>query len=107
MKRTLVILLLALATTSFAAQAFAHSVTPRIDRREARQNARIRQGVRSGELTRGELARLRMGQRRVHGMEWRAKSDGVVTMRERARITRAQNRENRAIRRLKHNGRGC
>ena len=107
MKRTLMILLLALTATSFAAQAFAHSATPRIDRREARQQLRIRQGVRSGELGRGELARLRMGQRRIHGMERRAKSDGVVTMRERARITRFQNRENRIIRRLKHNGRGC
>ena len=33
--------------------AAAQSATPRIDRREARQEARIHQGVRSGELTRG------------------------------------------------------
>jgi hypothetical protein len=107
MKRTLMIFVLAAGLTTLAAPAFAHSATPRIDRREARQHARIIQGVRSGELTRGEAARLRMGQRRVHAMEWRAKRDGVVTLRERARITHLQNRQNRAIWRMKHNARAC
>jgi hypothetical protein len=107
MKRTLMIFVLAAAMTTLAAQAFAHTATPRIDRREARQHARIVQGVRGGELTRGEAARLRMGQRRVHMMERRAKSDGFVSMRERGHITRMQNLQNRRIWRLKHNGRGC
>ena len=88
-----------------AVVASANTVTPRIDRREARQNTRIQQGVRSGELTRGETARLRAGQRHVHRMERRAKSDGVVTPRERAHITRAQNHQSREIHRLKHNPR--
>ena len=107
MKRTLMIALLAAVMTSFAAMAFAHPATPRIDRREARQHARIHQGLRSGELTRGEAARLRMGQRQIHRVERRAKADGFVNGRERGRLTRLQNRENRAIWRLKHNGRGC
>ncbi len=105
MKRLVMIALLAAMTTGFAGLALAHPVTPRADRREAFQRARIQQGVRSGELTPGEAARLRAGQRHIHRMERRAKSDGVVTMRERVRIQRAQNREHRAIRRLKHNGR--
>lgn len=37
-------------------------------------------------------------------MERRAKADGHVTVRERARITHAQNRQSRQIARLKHNG---
>ena len=93
---------LAVASVSLAA---AHPVTPRVDRREARQHMRIRQGVRSGELTPREAARLRAGQAHVHGMERRAKSDGRVTLRERARIERAQDRQSRRIARLKHNGR--
>jgi len=80
--------------------------TPRIDHREAMQRARISQGVRSGQLTRREQARLNAGQRRIHRAERRAAADGKFTRAERRRIERMQDRENRAIRRLKHNGRG-
>jgi hypothetical protein len=86
-----------------ATMAFAQTATPRIERREARQDARIHQGVRTGELTRGEAHRLRAGERHIDRMEARAKSDGVVTPRERARINRAQTQESRRIHRLKHN----
>jgi hypothetical protein len=103
MKRITLMVVLVAAMTSIAGVALAH--TPRIDRREARQHARIHAGVRSGSLTRGEAVRLRAGQRHIHRMEWRAKADGRVTVRERARINAAQNHENRAIWRLKHNGR--
>lgn len=102
--RRIHVVLLVTALVSMIATA-ARAGTPRIDRREARQHVRIAQGVRSGELTRGEAARLRAGQRHVHRMERRAKADGVVTRGERARMTRAQNRESRAIHRLKHNER--
>ena len=105
MKRTLMIVLLAAAMASFASAALAQTATPRIDRREARQHARIHEGVVSGEVTRGEAVRLREGQRHVRRMEHRAKSDGLVTPGERARITHAQNRQSRAIHRAKHNAR--
>lgn len=90
-----------------AGAADARPVTPRVDRREARQHERIAQGVRSGALTPGEAARLRAGQGRVRRMELRAKSDGVVTWRERGRLARAQDRQGRHIRRFKHNGGSC
>lgn len=93
---------LALFTASLAA---AHSVTPRVDRRQAQQRVRIVQGVRSGELTRGELRHLRAGQAHVRRMERRAKADGVVTPGERVRLARAQARQSRHIARFKHNGR--
>ncbi len=105
MKRIhLIAMVLALVTLG-AGMANADTQTPRIDRREVRQHQRIRQGVRSGELTRGEHARLAAGQRHVHRMERRAKADGVVTPRERRRITHAQNVQSRRIYRLKHNDR--
>ena len=104
--KTLQVLTLAMAAVMLTATiASAHPVTPRIDRREARQADRIHQGFRSGELTRGELRALRAGQRNIHRLERRAKSDGFVSARERARLMRAQNRQSRHIWRLKHNGR--
>ncbi|HTR97002.1 MAG TPA: hypothetical protein VMH61_03790 [Candidatus Acidoferrales bacterium] len=100
----LLILTMAIAMTTVSI-ASAQDSTPRIDRREVRQHERIHQGVRSGELTPGEAARLRAGQRHINRMERRAKANGVVTPRERARITRAQDRQSRKIYRLKHNDR--
>ncbi len=105
MKTLRVLFVAALLCAATAALVEAHPVTPRVDRREARQNVRIEQGVKRGELTPGEAARLRAGQRHVHRMERRAKSDGVVTPRERMQLGHAQNRQSRHIARLKHNGR--
>ena len=106
MKRILMALLVAVMATTAAGAAFAGTWTPRIDRREARQHARIHQGMRNGTLTPREWTRLRVGQRHVRRMEWRAKSDGHVGPYERRAITRAQNRQSWRIHRLKHNGRG-
>jgi len=78
------------------------SRTPRIDRREANQKHRIQQGVRSGELTRRETARLAAEQARIRAMERRARSDGDVTARERARLQRELNQSSRHIYRQKH-----
>lgn len=88
---------------AFAGIASAHTYTRRVDRREARQQARIGQGVCSGRLTPGETIRLERGQRRVQRAERWAKADGRVTVRERARLERMQDRQSRRIHRLKHN----
>jgi hypothetical protein len=108
MKRTSqAVLAMAMMITllSLAAVAGADPTTPNIDRREVRQDRRIEQGVKSGELTRGETRRLVRGEARIDRMEARAKRNGIVTRRERAHIERAQNRESRRIYRLKHNAR--
>ena len=98
-----VLLLAAVLAATTAAVASADTFTPRVDRREVRQQARIQQGIRSGELTRGEARRLERGQARVDRMECRAKADGRVTLRERERLAHAQNVQSRRIHRLKHN----
>lgn len=104
--KTLRALMLTMAATMLTATiASAHPATPRVDRREARQHARIHQGVRSGELTRAEARALRAGQRHVQRLERRAKADGRVTVRERARLHRAQDVQGKRIYRFKHNGR--
>ena len=93
---------LAAIATAITLPAFAQTATPGIDQRQANQERRIDQGIASGQLTQREANRLERGQQRVDNMENRAKSDGVVTARERARIQHAQNVESKRIYRQKH-----
>ena len=85
--------------------AFAQNTTPQIDQRQARQEHRIEQGVRSGELTPREAARVERGQARIRRMERQALADGHINRRERAAIDREQDKQNQLIARLKHNDR--
>jgi hypothetical protein len=106
MKRTLNTVLVMVAMTVLTASlALAGTATPRVERREGRQQVRVAQGVKSGTLTPRETARLERGQAHVERVEVRTKSDGVVTPEERARLQHAQNVQSRDIRRLKHNDR--
>ena len=74
-----------------------------IIQRDVNQQQRIEQGLKSGQLSTGEAARLERGEARVNRMEANALKDGTLTPAEKARITRAQNAESRAIERDKHN----
>jgi len=96
---------IALAAALLVIAAPVYADTPQLDRREQQQVQRIRQGVQSGELTRREAAGLRQGQVQLRRMEHRAKSDGEVTARERARLQHKANVESRQIFRKKHNAR--
>ena len=53
---------------------------------------RIDQGVASGQLNEREANRLNKQQEHVNKIEDKAKSDGVVTKKERAKIEHVQNR---------------
>lgn len=86
-----------------AVPAFAQTATPGIDARQENQQKRIGAGIAKGQITPREAVQLERGQARVNRMENRAKSDGVVTARERARIHRAQNVQSNKIYRKRHN----
>ncbi len=87
------------------AQGGRHHRRTSINQRERDQQLRIRQGVRSGELTRVEAARLEAEQARLRAEEARARrSGGEFTLRERARIQRELNQSSRHIYRQKHDG---
>ena len=73
--------------------------------REARQCLRIERGLRCDQLGPREARRLYLGQRHIRRMELRARADGRVGPRERARIHRALDRQDARIWRLRHNGR--
>ncbi|TRZ89145.1 MAG: hypothetical protein D4R84_18310 [Rhodocyclaceae bacterium] len=100
MKRTSSLLIAVLAT--LALPALAQTATPKVDQRQANQQQRIDQGVKSGELTGKEAARLEKGQERIQNMEDKAKADGKVTPKERERLKQAQNKQSQKIAQEKH-----
>ena len=75
----------------------------RMDRRQTKQAVRAAHGVKNGELTKGEFRSIKRGQRRVRRAERKAKADGDVTLKEKAKIEAMQDRQSRKIYRLKHN----
>lgn len=76
--------------------------TPRADARQDNQEARIEQGVASGELTHREANRLEAREEHIDNVEDRAKADGVVTRQERVKLEVKQDRTSRAIAKQKH-----
>lgn len=87
---------------AFSAAAFAQT-TQSITQRDVNQQQRIEQGLKSGQLSTGEAARLERGEARVDRMEANALKDGTLTPAEKARINSAQNAESRATERAKTN----
>jgi hypothetical protein len=85
-----------------AAPAFADSYEQIIDRRQDRQEDRIDQGIKSGELNRREAARLERGQAHVNRIENRALADGTISRGEFRRIEDAQKAQSHRIYRQKH-----
>ena len=82
----------------FAAPALAADM----DAIQQRQQERIREGIRSGQLSRHEVARLQQEQERIGHMIRRARLDGRVDAVERAEIQRAQEEASRHIFTEKH-----
>lgn len=77
--------------------------TPRVNTRQVAQQTRIAEGRATGELNRRETHALRTEQRHIRRSERRAKADGDVTVAERRRLDRKQDRASRHIRRAKTN----
>ena len=93
-------------TLLMTGMAYAEAETPVIDQRQTNQEQRIDQGIASGQLNEREVNRLNKQQGHINKMEDKAKSDGVVTKREKARIEHAKNRASRHIAREKHDRQG-
>lgn len=93
-------------TITFAA-AFCGTVAAQsIPQRQQNERERIRQGVRSGELTKGEAEALHRQQQSIHSQVQRDRVDGGgMTAAERARAQKRLNHASKDIYRLKHNGR--
>ncbi len=83
-----------------------HHCQPKsIDARQSRQTARIRQGIRNGELTRRETERLAAEQAAIRVQEsFYRRSSGEFTALERARVRRELQQASRHIYKQKHDG---
>jgi hypothetical protein len=73
-----------------------------IDQREAAEEQRIKEGVRSGAITPQEAERLAAEQRRIRAAEARMRADGRLDPRERARLNQMLNKADRDIYRESH-----
>ncbi|MFV0299094.1 MAG: hypothetical protein ACK5JT_23575 [Hyphomicrobiaceae bacterium] len=73
------------------------NATHRIDQRQDRQAVRIRNGVRSGQITRREARNLKSEQAYIRHLERTAKRDGHISHREARRIASAQKAASRHI----------
>ena len=75
----------------------------RLNIRDYRQTQRIRQGIRSGEITRPEVRRLKNEHRHIDRAYRMALEDGHLNWQERQRLRKMQDHASRDIYRAKHN----
>ena len=90
---------------AFSQGAYADSNSPNINYKQKNQKQRIVQGVKSGELTFRETARLAKQQVNIQRKKKQFKSDGTFTKRERLKIHKRQYKASKNIYRKKHNAR--
>src|ERR1700704_4833980 len=83
----------------------AHFGNNKVGQRRENQQARIAQGVKSGQLTPAETAKLEKQQRNIHKQVAadRKANGGTLTASEKKQINREQNQASRNIYRKKHN----
>jgi uncharacterized lipoprotein YajG len=82
----------------------AHPRVNQVNRRETRQQKRIAQGVKSGQLTPAETKRLERGEQRLQNNEKKdmAKHNGHLTKKDQRQINREENRMSKRIYKDKH-----
>jgi hypothetical protein len=100
MNRTLIVAALSLACAGAYAQTTAASTT----QRDINQQTRIENGLRDGQLSTGEAARLENEQARIDRLQARALKNGDLSQTERAQLNKAQSQASRDITAAEHNG---
>ena len=82
-----------------------HPRVNQVNRRETRQQKRIANGVKSGQLTPGETKRLERGEQRLQNNEKKdmAKDNGHLTKQDQRKLNREANHMSKRIYKDKHN----
>jgi len=83
----------------------AQTVTPDVSKTQVKQTKRIKQGVKSGELTKKEAKQLKRQQKDIQKTKRKAKADGKVTRKEKAIIKSKQAQADKNIAVKKNNRR--
>ena len=96
-------LLLGTTFILFCIAGFSQTTKKKVNKKQAVQQKKITQGVKSGELTKKEAVQLRHQQKDIKQTKRAAKADGVVTKKERAIINHKQTKAAGNIARKKHN----
>jgi hypothetical protein len=102
MNMTTKIAVLAALATTIVLGAFTPALADRVDQRQFNQQKRIEHGIRNGQLTPREAAKLQKDQREIRELERVLKSDGRLTAAERAFLAKEQNQAGRKIQVEKH-----
>jgi len=76
---------------------------PGVRKRGRIQRERIKQGLKSGELTKDEVKDLHQSKKEIKDQVKDAKSDGVVTKEERKELHKSLNKRSKDIYEKKHN----
>ena len=109
MKKSTLIAMIFMALTvsrvSMAQEQTPPQIKSKITQRQINQQKKIKQGVKSGQLTRGETRRLERQQARIQMTKQtdKAENGDKLTPKEKAHINRMQNHASRHIYRAKHN----
>ncbi len=102
-KTTLVTVALLASAQTIAAEGRPHRPhDPGVNHRQHQQEQRIKQGVRSGELTRAETRELARERREIRQEEHAYKADGKLTPEERKDLHQDLNALNKEIYEQKH-----
>jgi len=100
MKSTTIVAALLLSFGASAAMAQAAATTVQ---RDVNQQTRIESGLKSGQLSTGEAAKLEKEESHVDRLQTQALKDGKVTPEEQARLKAAQDKTSADIAAAKHN----
>jgi hypothetical protein len=103
MKIKLVMIVMFIIGMNYTSQA---QVTQRkVGKTQVKQQKRIKQGIESGELTKGESCQLQKQQLNIQRIKRKVAADGVITRKEKLIIKNKQKKASRNIARKKHNNR--
>lgn len=102
-------LIVAATVLSGAALMAQETVTPKreaqVEGRANRQQKRIAQGVKSGQLTPKETINLEKREDKLNKDITKAEADGKITKKEQAKLNKEENRNSKKIYQKKHNAR--
>jgi len=95
--------LLVLSVSALSTAAWADTLAEQDQQRDANQQGRIEQGLKSGELSTKEAGHLERDEQHVDRMQARDLKNGSISPAEQARLNAAENRTSKAVYNDKHN----